>query len=308
HSRWFPTTQAEQGHSSHPRPRFGKWARSTPEWQHSAPSFVLLLILGLLISRVVEARTFVLKADGTGDVLTFQAGVDSLIVNHACADRDTLFVGPGSYEENVVVDLRQGNYRNCLFQGAIVAYEGFERTQVRGLSFAQDTGPVNSQPRLLIEGLTVKEPVAQGVSQQWCLWRRCRFAGGFTSSLRLTSIRPPFESCEFQGFATLQGYGPSATIEGCRFISAPAHLDGREWDLILRDCTFVGPADTAVIVNPSPDGGVVFQSCTFADFERAIVLRQAVARDLFRLNDCSFRDIADAAIEALGAQPPFGFR
>src|SRR5437762_11454586 len=88
-SRWSPGTGVERGHSSHRRLRFGQGDASfdagvaalrllSSRRRFFRAAFLLLeigfLCLAALMPRAAEARTFVLKVDGTGDVPTFQAG------------------------------------------------------------------------------------------------------------------------------------------------------------------------------------------------------------------------------------------
>jgi len=80
-SRWSVCKKVEPRHSG-PRPlRFGKGTKSTRGCPRSSPRFfqALPLLILTLLPAIAQSRTFVLKHDGTGDVPTFQAGVDSLL-------------------------------------------------------------------------------------------------------------------------------------------------------------------------------------------------------------------------------------
>jgi parallel beta-helix repeat protein len=60
-----------------------------------------LFLTGLfaLFAQPTEAKTWYIKADGTGDAPTIQAGVDSAVVG------DTVLVGPGAYSDAVPVEV-----------------------------------------------------------------------------------------------------------------------------------------------------------------------------------------------------------
>lgn len=302
-SRWFHRTEVERGHSSDRRLHFGKgmsrgWPRSTCRFKASGPLALLGFICLAFVSTSVDARTFVLKADGTGDVATFQAGVDSLMQHSTiCAETDTLIVLPGTYEE--IVQFVRRN-RQCDVSPVILAPGGFEQTRLRAFVFP-DFPPhaAGYIHRLSIEGLTVLDEVRQSGIQGACRWKGCCFDGGFTSLLsKGAALAVPFSDCEFRKFAILQGYGWSY-FEGCRFRSATAYLDLSEYGFGFQDCSFEGPVDTAVVSRTSGDVALSFDRCTFTNAGRGIVHRQG-ARDYLQLADCAFRDIKERALDAIG--------
>jgi hypothetical protein len=92
-------------------------------------------------------------------------------------------------------------------------------------------------------------------------------------------------------------------LQNCRFVGAPARLDGTEYGLRVRDCVFEGPADTAVVANTGGDGGMWFERCTFTGVGHAIVLRPEAPVYSFRLAHCGFVDVAGVAVSYRRAQP-----
>src|SRR5262249_42468303 len=144
------------------------------------------------------------RADGTGDVPTFQAGVDRLLADSDCTDEDTLFVAAGTYDEDVKIDLQKEGA--CHVHAVVVALAGMDQARVRGVGVVTEV--LDRQRRLLFDGISVLNEVTLGTSQSWCKWSRSRFAGGFTSTLAPGdgAAPPPFDGCEFRQFAVLQGY------------------------------------------------------------------------------------------------------
>jgi len=264
----------------------------------------LYLLAACLFAPPLQARTFLLKPDGTGDVSTFQAGIDSLIVNPSCGSQeyDTLFVAPGFYDEEVHADISRGHNRNCDVHGVVLGIEGFDRTEVRAIRFAPITSPYVSPygcgHKLLLEGFTVQQEVKQEPNSQcFARWFRCRFAGGFSSTLpRGTGVGRSFEGCEFRQFALLQGYGGFVPLESCHFIGARTVLDGTEHGLEVRNCRFEGPVDTAVVANTGGDGGIRFVNCIFSGMTNAIVLKPDSYVYHFSIGTCGFSRIAGAAV------------
>lgn len=277
---------------------------SSRSW--NVPLAIGFVVLGLAFSAVADARVLILRPDGTGDVPTFQAGVDQLLAAPDCTGDDTLFVAAGTYDEDVRVDIQ--NEGACAVHAVVIA-AGMDQTRVR--SFAVVTEVIDRSRLLLFDGLTVLGEIAYGNSQTWCKWARCRFAGGFTSTLApgAGAAAPPFDGCEFRQLAVLQGYAPGERVHDCRFVAAHTRLDGTEYGLNLRACVFEGPADdVAVLGDTGGLGGLLrFEDCVFRDAAFGIFLQQEPPVSTLILTRCRFEDVTEAGVVYASTIPGQGF-
>jgi hypothetical protein len=100
---------------------------------HSGPSlaprvvvFLIVLFLLLLIASRIESRTWYVKADGSGDAPTIQAGVDS------AAAGDTVLVGVGTYTDTTHVLIGGENKAVCawVYKNIVLASEKGPRETV----------------------------------------------------------------------------------------------------------------------------------------------------------------------------------
>ena len=256
---------------------------------HSAPlSRGVLALLLALIAGEAEARTFVLRADGSGDVPTFQAGVDSLR-----SRLDTLSVLPGHYEEDVV----------GTGEMTIVCPSGPELTRLTSLRLR------GSYDGLEVHGLQVAHALAEGgsirfencwfsessrfVADSKCELTRCRFTGTteFPYMGRILNS-------EFQG--DVRFFSDSGiVVDSCLFVHARVHCSprggGSTW---LQHSTFTG---SSVRVGGTP--ATTIRGCSFANADSAIVVLHEVIYATLRVFDCNFENILGPAI--LGVD--FGF-
>src|SRR5262245_41848807 len=86
-----------------------------------------LVLVGLAAAGVVDARLLVVRANGTGDVPTIQAGVDALLGEPSEFETDTLRVEPGIYAEDISMETARS------FDAAILCVGGPDQTEVRSL-------------------------------------------------------------------------------------------------------------------------------------------------------------------------------
>jgi hypothetical protein len=98
----------------------------------------LILILGLTIVPEVDATTWYIRADGTGDAPTIEAGADSAVAG------DTVLVGPGTHlvergaavKQGVVVVSEYGPTETILvpkiYEPPVVYFSAFDNSEVSG--------------------------------------------------------------------------------------------------------------------------------------------------------------------------------
>ncbi len=257
----------------------------------------LILAGALLGSTSALARTIVLRPDGTGDVLTFQAGVESL----ATLGIRNLVVMPGSYEEDVVFDFSGGGHWE---ESTIICPGGRDQTRIRSLAFANEHPSESHFWHSKVKGLSIGGRVTQGASSRNLIYEHCRFEGGFRSTLgQYTGFGVPFFACEFFGRVDLTGYGKGRSLDSCRFVNPRVRINGIEWGFKVKDCVFEGPADTAVVGKTGSDGGIWFRRCTFRGTKYGIVVDPD---EMWRLDltDCVFEDIAEVAVSYTGRIVP----
>ncbi|HET9326185.1 MAG TPA: right-handed parallel beta-helix repeat-containing protein [Candidatus Eisenbacteria bacterium] len=255
----------------------------------------------LLVGISAEARTIVLKADGTGDVPTFQAGVDSLLKMGDGYQRDTLRVLAGYYDEDVNVE--HGLSTNPV----ILCPDGPQATEVRTLEGL--TAPYFGYPLpLTISGLQVRGATQLGKYSHRVTLASCRFLD------TLTILRIGYYGgdriidCEFLGPANI--FAAGITIRRCHFVGATARFSlWADFSMSVEDCVFEGGTDTAAVTRPFDVDDVTFSRCVFRDVGTGLVVYgsggSAIARGA-RVGDCRFEDIRGAAIDFTYSEPrPF---
>jgi hypothetical protein len=248
----------------------------------------------LLLAGSAEAVTLVLRPDGTGDVPTFQAGVDSLVAHRSDPPPDdTLWVEPGRYDETVHIA-----YLHHSMHFTIHCPGGPGVTNLRGLRTSYDFQA--SKHVVRVEGLRIENNVRM-TSGSWGFdWYGCRFDEGFSVLGPGDCLPPNFFDCEFRGPVVLRGYNElfsGGGFDHCRFIQAPLQIRGGSCgDLLVSDCVFEG-ADTLVVAKASGDmhDAIGFQRCVFRTAEVGLVSDDG-GNGYWRVRDCLFEDIEGAAI------------
>ena len=71
---------------------------------------ILSISLIAMFPLTAHARTWTLLPDGSGDVPTFQAGMDSLLTRGFNGPVDTLLVMSGNYDESVFLGLLESRF------------------------------------------------------------------------------------------------------------------------------------------------------------------------------------------------------
>jgi hypothetical protein len=242
--------------------------------QFSRRWFALSALAGLpILASPVRARTFVLKADGTGDAPTFQAGLDSIAAHPDF--RDTLIVEPGSYDEDIVPT---GGHFVVMCPG------GADSTSVRSLHSFYHPGS--------FVGLTIQDST---VVQEngGTIFTASRFHG----PVDLYSFLNPyggFNRCTFDSRAYLRGSLLTAT--DCSLHGTLILAPDEDPELLYR-CSFSGQ-DTAVTAVRA-----FISRCTFTNVGRAIAGTQGANR--IGVDSCAFSYVSGPAIDL--APPPQGY-
>jgi len=238
---------------------------------------------GVLSVTPASAAHIVLRPDASGDVPTFQAGVDCLMGLTCDPYPDTLIVEPGFYAEDVYIDMS-----TPAFYARIVCPGGPASTRIRSIGSG---GGYNA--RVTIEGLEVDGKLISDQSGTPPGWVGCRFMGDAFSHSYIGNQR--FQDCEFKARLDVAGTG---ALERCRFIGAKAALQLAVFGLSIRDCLFENCADTAVVATPGDAALLEFERCTFRSVDRAIVVNPdpAYQRDGLRVTGSRFEDVRYEAI------------
>jgi hypothetical protein len=271
-----------------------------PSEAHGSRRAFVVLALGALCAVLLTpsrclSGVIVLRPDGSGDVPTFQAGVDAILADQGPCEPDTLLVEPGRYDE--VVTLYEPT---C--PAVILCPAGAERTRLRGVQLPED----HLRFALVrIQGLTIEESVYAS-SNLLFYWVDCRFAGGF--EWHCFCENPTVEHCTFNGrvvFDGINGYlDPPHAIQDCRFEQAVVYVRNHCGTGALSRCTFEGPGDTAVVVIPGDESPMQFGNCTFRGYRVGVAMPPVYEHELDVLQS-SFEDIAGPAIvTGPSPQPP----
>jgi len=275
-------------------------------WSHALLQLGLVL-LGLAASGVVEARLLVVRADGRGDVPTFQAGVDALLEEPSEFEPDTLRVEPGTYAEDVSMETARG------FDAAILCVGGPDQTEVkslRGFSTPIESGI----GRLRIQGLRVRGRVDLGVglpkffSIPDLMLQNCRFMGDVNIPKAFGHGNSGITDCEFRARLAIGAAG--YRVRRCRFIGQTARLAlWTDFFLNVEQCEFSG-ADTAAVTVSNQTDAVSFEGCRFTDVGIGIAVTldpNAFSPSNYKgvfVSDCRFENISGAAILVTPQGPP----
>jgi hypothetical protein len=274
------------------------------------PSIVLAFVsLALAIASVVEARVIVIRADGSGDVATFQAGIDALLAEPSESEPDTLLVEPGRYDEDVSMEPTRR------FEAAIVCPAGPDSSEVRSLRGFST--PIDGVSRLTVRGLTVRDRVGLGIDMPkpftipLLLIQNCRFMGEVEIPRAYGFGNGGFIGCDFRGRLSLGAAGYH--LSHCRFTGQTARLAlYTDFFLNVEECVFSG-ADTAVVTVSNQSDNVYFEQCQFSDVGTGIAVTLdpvAFSRHNYwgvYVKDCRFENITGAAILVTPVGPPPDF-
>jgi hypothetical protein len=257
-----------------------------PHLSFAAFSAILLVAFAVSLPVASKAATLTVRSDGTGDVPTIQAGLDSLIRNPSgSSGADTLVVEPGRYGEDLVTSRDSGRPVTMICPG------GPDSTRVRSVDFR---GGV-----FAISGLQVGD---RSDLLSPALMEQCRFLGaanvsndGFSSS--------ELRDCSFLADANfLAMWG--IRVAGCQFrdsrVSAIAGDDG----LSFIDCLFAG---SRTHVDARGRYGVEFDRCSFRGAEGLKIHSLGTTPTEVELRRCLFLDISGAAVSSDSTSGHIGF-
>lgn len=201
-------------------------------------TLVLTALLLVALAGRAEAVRVVVDPAGGGDFTTIQAGLDSLVRDHAPSwTGDTLIILPGNYPESIHMDgptLGWPNYVLCP--------GGRDSTRVQDVTHVY--GATSRQWRIVGLSITNSVDLAYPPGGGGADWTDCRFDGGFSGDVGVyNQPGPNMHHCEFHGDVSITGYTSLWGAEG------------------FNDLTFIN----ATLVARNGIGGLTFDRCRFID-------------------------------------------
>jgi hypothetical protein len=245
-----------------------------------------------------HARTLVVDQLGAGDVVSFQAGIDSAVGSLWETDRiDTLLIRPGFYDE-----VLHFPFPPC---SVSVIGSGVEATAVRsvgGLSMTTLEAPEGVGPCGCCQSVWDIQHIAVTDSSTSIFYRQhyrdCLFEAFVKGSSSAASAGMRFVRCEFRDdayFIDVCGF----VADSCRFIGGTAHFSQDEDGCSprARGCLFTNPGDTAVVVHTLGDFESTFEDCTFSESRYGLVgWPIGGGSESVQVFRCRFEHISDTAI------------
>jgi hypothetical protein len=204
------------------------------------------------------------RADGSGDAPTVQAGIDSIRARQIYLD--VLWIEPGDYAEDVVIPAGARTYY-------ITCRGGPAKTRIRSLTIRSVTGGRSIE----ITGLSVADSTVEEVGSTPVRFTDCRFTGAVRcrSSSRFPATE--FERCRFEAPVALHTDG---TVDECLFLGGRADFRTHEDGYNVFRSVFVGQ-DTAATIQ----GEVIVCGCTFVNANLGIggitSYKQSITQCLF---------------------------
>ncbi|MBI1797085.1 MAG: right-handed parallel beta-helix repeat-containing protein [Candidatus Eisenbacteria bacterium] len=248
----------------------------------------------------LHALAITVRPDGTGDVSTFQAGVDSMLLYYPGQSPrpDTMIVEAGDYNEVVNFDFDDAGY----VIGTIICSAGPARTSLRGVEFNAGCTrwECESAQFFKVIGLRILTPVEQGPYHHGFLWRSCEFTQGYRTTYGHRFMdEGGYVGCLFRGRADIEA--PGVGIDSCSFIGGTTTFGAFDTRCHVSDCVFTGN-DTALIIRTGYEPSLTVQRCSFEGVGTAIALPQPISSPSVLIEDCAFANVRDAAIDV--REPP----
>lgn len=232
-----------------------------------------------------SARTFTIRADGTGDFPSLGAALVSLPPPDPF-DADSLIVEPGWYDEDVNLRAMSDDRRLT-----ILAPGGPAATRVRRVH-ADPDGYVSMPGLRRLEGLGVAEHSSTGPFGESVDLIGCVFEGGYSVTSEVYWF-PEIRACTFRGPVSLGR--PNGEMTDCVFEGAQLRLGNYTGDMLFTRCTFTGPLDTLVVAASSHSNFIRFTDCTFRVADAGVWLEpRPYAYAGLRFLDCAFESLGVA--------------
>jgi hypothetical protein len=185
------------------------------------------------------------RADGSGDAPTVQAGIDSIRARQIYLD--VLWIEPGDYAEDVVIPAGARTYY-------ITCRGGPAKTRIRSLTIRSVTGGRSIE----ITGLTVADSTVGELGSTPVRFTECRFAGAVSwRSYAETPSGSQFERCTFEAPLALHA---DCSVGECFFLGGRADFRAEEAGCYVFRSFFVGQ-DTAATIQ----GAGSVDGCTFVN-------------------------------------------
>lgn len=236
------------------------------------------------------AHTVIVKADGSGDVPTIQAGVD-WIESLTYASDETLLVMPGRYEE----DVGFGGFSNWS-ANTLLCPGGSENTLVRGLGFASDS----DWGQWEIDGLGISTTVDMpNEAPNPFVWRHCHFRNGVYE--HGGSFSPlEFHDCRFGGDSWM---AQTIYLDRCEFYGGTLELTHTETTYQIYDCWFHDSPHEAVRLWCDGDTDLLMERCRF-ERDATGMMAAGGGWAYAWIEQTVFRDIRGAAIRDTNEHGP----
>lgn len=231
-----------------------------------------------------SARTFVVRADGSGDVPTIQAGLDSM----ATGFHDTLIVMPGTYDERLALpaDVRDDN-------GTVLCPGGPAQTRITALR-----GTVRDRPHITIHGASFADSIALfGFASQFddCVFLGTLLSGDVNGNTNTSE----FHGCEFHGATTLLHCVDNGVrrVTDCRFVNARLFASSDAGTFTIAGCSFIGPpSDTAATLGPTIDNGIDLVDCRFSGMAVAVAWTGREGETFTEIRRSTFENVTEDAV------------
>ncbi|MDD5718878.1 MAG: right-handed parallel beta-helix repeat-containing protein [Candidatus Krumholzibacteria bacterium] len=263
-----------------------------------------LAVGGLVAPVTLQARTWYVERDGSGDFAVIQDAVD------AAASGDTIRIGRGRFNEGQMVDLAGGaQYIRVLVRPQELTIIGSKEDTIIGLEESWDLSqgmhmgilalPIFGSERIVVEDIKF-ENMGYGINVQDNTVKiiRCMFENNHYSLVSFDGLSLTVDDCRFSHLARdgrhITGINQSqAIVRDCEFVLAYEH----QWPQIavsftnvasstIENCSFVGGVGA---VHVGLAGHHTVSNCTF--FNQQISSVSVGYYASLTIADCVFQHI-----------------
>jgi hypothetical protein len=247
---------------------------------------LLTAALGLAVTGTPQARTWRVRPDGTGDVPTIQAGIDSAAPGDTVLLEGGCYTGAGNRDLDYSGKAIAVRSENCDPDACVIDCQGSEADPHRGFRFVSGEGAES-----VLEGVTVSNGHAAGTSPEnrggalYCAnssptLRECRFGASHAyigGAVHVEASSPAITGCVFSdneagylGGGLSVYYGSTPVLSDCHFSANTATYGG------AISCFQGAPSLTGCVfqANSGHYGGGIYwgdsstprlNSCSFSD-------------------------------------------